>query len=216
MVAATRPRSIPFCANTWKREKNRQANEKPRETASTPSLRCRIFESVDLTRAFDSCRRFCPPRGAGVLRGPGRGQCHPRGYYGWTLRAPPHAGAAGRQVAAQGDRVAARLPPDDRESGRVHSRVCGRRGKLDVGASGSVSSLEPHAASDQESRLPGGRGNQSRDAGEYAGRSLGYCRLCAGDVGESGLWGAEVYSVYAAQNAPFGGDSQPTWTELSH
>jgi len=32
----------------------------------------------------------------------------------------------------------------------------------------------------------------------------------AGDVGESGFGGAKIYSVYAAQNAAVGGDSQPT------
>ena len=43
---------------------------------------------------------------------------------------------------------------------------------------------------------------------EYPDRSARHCRLCAGDVGESGIWSAEVYSVHAAQNAAVGGDSR--------
>ena len=43
---------------------------------------------------------------------------------------------------------------------------------------------------------------------EDAGGSARHCGLCAGDVGESGLWRAEVHFVYAAQNAAIGRDSQ--------
>ena len=46
----------------------------------------------------------------------------------------------------------------------------------------------------QESQLPGGSGDQSGDAGRYAGGSARSGRLCAGDVGESGIWSAEVSS----------------------